>query len=153
MRVDETLLIPTLSHDDGDVQAIYSPTALALTAFFGGPFAVILMTALNTQKLKRVRTDVPYLLFGAAVSTAFIKLMYGSVIAANVFPAAGDNAPRLLVRALSLVLFAGAYGLHRRAYRNMRFAGLAAPRALPAALGCIVLGSILLGAVVTLVRI
>jgi hypothetical protein len=152
MRVDETLLIPSLSHDEGDVQAIYSPTALMLTAFFGGPFAVILMTALNSQKLKRVRTDVSYLLFGAALSTAFIKLMYGSAIAATVFPAAGENAPRLLVRAVSLALFAGAYGLHRRAYRNMRFAGLAAPRALPVALGCIVLGSLLLSAVIALVR-
>lgn len=53
----EDLLQPTLGTAKPP-EAIYSARALFFTAFFGGPFAIIFLSALNARLLGHLNTDL-----------------------------------------------------------------------------------------------
>ena len=140
--IDATLLQPSLSGDTGQLKPIYSATTMALTAFFGGPFAVVSIAALNSERLQRIAKDGVWPIVAVIASAALIPLLYrdssfaGAAVARSV-------EPRILIRAFSLALFAALYALHRRAHRSMRFTELKAPSPWRTAIGCGILGILL----------
>jgi hypothetical protein len=148
----DDLLRPTLSPDTGASPAIYSANALFITAFFGGPFALIAMAALNSQRLGRVRQDAAYLLLGALLTVAFVVIVYRPGAGWSVGDLSPAGTERLLWRAFSLVLAAGAYLVHRRSYRNMALIGIESPSPWKAGVACCLAGGLVLAGAVVLVR-
>lgn len=69
----ENLLNPELSVEDSG-QSLYSSKALFFTAFLGGPMAVILLSAMNSRILIRLKTDI--IMYIAAI-ILFILLTIG----------------------------------------------------------------------------
>lgn len=151
-RDDTDLLTPTLSADAGPAPAIYSLTALVLTAFFGGPFAVIALSAINSQRLDRVGRDLPVLVFQVA---ATLLLLFMLVRAGHASPTPlidlPDDRP-LLIKAWALVLFGMSATLHRRFQRNMGVSPTPRPNPWPAGLACVFLGNAVLQAVIRLMQ-
>lgn len=140
--IDERLLQPSLSGDTGQLQPIYSATTMVLTAFFGGPFAIVAIAAINSERLQRTAQDVVWFIVAAIASVALIHLLYGDASFAGA-AVARSIEPRILLKAFSLALFAAFYALHRRAHRSMRFTELQAPSPWRTAIGCAVLGILL----------
>ncbi len=101
----DDLLTPTLSPDAGQAPAIYSLTASALTAFFGGPFAVIALTAINSWRLDHVRRDIPILslLVTATIGVLFLLVRADQVPLMPFVELPDDRA--LLIRAWALTRF------------------------------------------------
>jgi hypothetical protein len=136
----DELLKPTLEAGDGQQRAIYSTTAGYMTAFFGGPFAAIALTTLNSMRLKRLAADA-WLLLGATLLSVLVTiLLYRPQLLGQPDFALSDNMLRLLLRAYALGVFGAGYYVHKRYYRNMEVMGLQPPQAWAAGLGCIVVG-------------
>jgi hypothetical protein len=149
-EIDE-LLRPTLSPDITESPAIYSANALFLTAFFGGPFGLIGMAALNSQRLGRVRQEAGWLLLGLLLTIAFVAVVYRP--GASTFGGLSQaGTGRVLWRAFALLLAAGAYVMHRRFYRSMSLVGLESPSPWTAGIACCVAGAVAHAAVIALVR-
>jgi hypothetical protein len=150
--IDE-LLRPSLSPETTGSAAIYSPNALFLTAFFGGPFALIGIAALNASRLGRLRQDSGYLIAGILLTIGFVTIMYQPGFEWHMAGLSEAAGARTLSRALALLLALAAYLLHRRFYRSMAIVGLDAPSPWAAAIGCCLLGIGALAAAIILVRL
>jgi hypothetical protein len=151
-RDDIDLLTPTLSAAHEQAPAIYSLTALVLTAFFGGPFAVIALTAMNSQRLDRVGHDLPVLVFQLA---ATVLLLYLLVRAGQVSPVSFIELPGdrlLLIKAWALVLFGMSAALHGRFQRNMGVSPTPRPNPWPAGIACVLGGNAVTQAVIRLIQ-
>lgn len=140
--VDE-LLKPTLETGAVGRTAIYSTTAGFTTAFFGGPFAAVALTAINSWRLRRLRMDVWPLLAAAALSVLAIWLIESPARFGQPDLELGATGQRLLQRAFSLGLFGLFWLLHRRYYRNMMVMGIEPPNGWVVGLGCAVFGVLL----------
>lgn len=140
--IDE-LLKPTLRSGDGQHRAIYSTTAGYVTSFFGGPFAAIAMTTLNSWRLRRLATDALPLLAATTLSILIVVLIYRPQLLGLADFGLSGTLSRLLLRAYALALFGGAYLLHIRYYRNMEIMSLQSPNGWIAGAGCGVLGAAL----------
>lgn len=126
-RQRSDLLTPVLSQGDGQAPSIYSLTVILLAGFFGGPFAVIFLTAVNAQLLGRFPRDMFALLL-ALVAT--LALLYALV---HVNPAAVPSFidlpadQSLLIRGWALLLFGVSAAMHGRAHRNLRVSSTPRP--------------------------
>ncbi|NHZ79923.1 hypothetical protein F2P44_11640 [Massilia sp. CCM 8695] len=123
----ESLLTPSLSPSRAPAAILYSVESSFLLAFFGGPFAIILYSALNSWKLRRPLDGLVYLA-ALLLSVAFIvavKTRYAPL--AGLMLAIGASAAELLWRALSMVLFALFYLMHRKQHRSAVLFGAKAP--------------------------
>ena len=149
---DSDLLTPTLSQDVGPAPAIYSPSVSALTAFFGGPFALIALTAINSQKLDRVERDLPALVaqFLATLLMLFLLVRAGDRSLLSFISLPDDRA--MLIRTWALLLFVTSAVLHRRFQRNMSVSSTPRPNPGPAGLACVFLGSVFTQAVIRLMQ-
>jgi hypothetical protein len=155
----EGLLQPTLGRNVEPVAAPYSVQATFLTAFFGGPFAAIALTALNSSRLQRLGRDVPALaacllgvlligwtLQGPEVTAA---ASIRDWLAANL----GERNHRYVYRFAALLIAGAGYLLHQREQRNTDLLGLARPNGWIAGALCTVAGAaILAGYIAFLLR-
>jgi hypothetical protein len=139
----DDLLTPTLSPGAGQAPSIYSLTASVLTAFFGGPFAVIALTAVNSWRLDQVRRDIPIL---SLLATATIGVLFLLVRADHVplmpFVELPDDRA-LLIKAWALAIFGMCALLHQRFQRNMSFSATPRPNPWPAGIGCVLIGIVM----------
>lgn len=119
--MDPSLLTPSLSSEQP--RAIYSKTALFASAFLGGSFALIMMAALNSHRLNRLRADAWWLL--GAVVTAIVAIGVG----VEIFSRDGAEASelgdyvKLANRGVAFALWFGFTYLHRQAHRAMETFG------------------------------
>ena len=139
----DDLLTPTLSPGAGQAPSIYSLTASVLTAFFGGPFAVIALTAVNSWRLDQVRRDIPIL---SLLATATIGVLFLLVRADHVplmpFVELPDDRA-LLIKAWALAIFGMCALLHQRFQRNMSFSATPRPNPWPTGGGSVPIGIVM----------
>jgi hypothetical protein len=136
MSERDDLLRPSLQASDAGQKAIYSTTAGYLTAFFGGPFAAIGMSALNAWRLGRLRADALAMVAALALTfTVFAFLLRPDAFGQPDLEIT-TRSIRLATRVLGLALFGAFWLLHKRYYRGMQLLGLPPPNPWPAAIAC-----------------
>jgi hypothetical protein len=149
----EHLLTPSLSGQRHSVN-LYSPQSSFMVGFFAGPIALILYSALNSYRLKRLADVIAYL--GAAIIT--VMLLYWYLITADGAVAVwlneefGRDATRFLTRFLALLLWGGFYLMHRKYHRSAEVFDVKPPRPWIPALLCAGLGYVILSAAVTAIK-
>lgn len=152
----EGLLQPTLGEDARPAAAPYSVQATFFTAFLGGPFAAIAITAVNSWRLRRVGRDWPAL---AACLVAAVFLgwaIHGSAPAVAPLrdwlnDVMGERSARHAYRLLAFFFVGVGYLLHRKAQRNADVFGLSRPNAWLASVLCILGGLALLAGLIAVV--
>jgi hypothetical protein len=137
----QNLLNPTLSPETSH-QRIYSQRALFFVAFFGGPLALLLLNALNSNKLNRLRRDLlPYLialsLYVALLSVIIWSAPEGVSVWKWIAAQRRENfffkyAPRIF----ALILWGGFAFLHRPFHKAAQLLGDDPPSPWRAALSC-----------------
>ncbi|HEX8612624.1 MAG TPA: hypothetical protein VF800_15160 [Telluria sp.] len=135
----ESLLTPSLSPSAAPAANLYSVQSGFLVAFFGGPFAIILYSALNSWKLKRPLEALAYL--GAlALSAAFlIAVTTGNLSLAWLARLIGNSAGEVAWRALSMTLFCLFYLMHSKQHRSAALFGAKTPSPWIPGIACAVL--------------
>ena len=139
--IDE-LLKPSLSDAGSTPTPIYSTTAGFATAFFGGPFAAVALTAVNSGRLRRLAADAPMLLALAAVSLLIIAFCANPALFGQPDFRLGNVGMRLVGRGAGLGVFSVSWLMHRRYYRSMQVIGIEPPKGWIAGLACIVFGAL-----------
>lgn len=136
----QDLLTPTLSEGHRPVR-LYSPTALFYTSFFGGPFAAIAFSALNSRNLDRLAADARWYALAAIGAVAWFVgsvylIQYAEIIPPDLM---GDGArtTRIFMRGFGLLLWGGFYFLHRSIHRANNLVGADPLSPWRAAIGCI----------------
>jgi hypothetical protein len=148
------LLQPSLGHETTP-QPLYSPRANFFVAFFGGPFALIPFSALNSLRLRRLGPDLPLLLGAAALVVGSVYAMLETSAGAAVAAAVGlEGAPqrafRLVSRGLALALWGVFHLRHRRFQRSAELWG-SRPNPWPAGIACSLLGAVIAVGLVALI--
>lgn len=143
-EIHEKLLEPTLSLGDR-VRPIYSVRAGFLLAFVGGPVAITIFSALNSNRLGRFARDAVY--YGAAILVV-IALVYVHGKFPSLFGGGGGGADgstsadyfRYVLRFAGLGFFGVFYLMHRKQYRAMAVSGVEHPSPWLPAIACAVAG-------------
>lgn len=137
-------------------KAPYSVRTTFLTAFFGGPFAAVAITAINSIRLQRVGRDALPL---AAVLVAYWSFLaalmltdWGASLLASMQAFAGKQAYSYLDRLIAMAAFGFGYMLHRKEQRSTDFMDLPRPNGWIVGIACIVASYILLLGIAGLVR-
>lgn len=136
----DTLLQPSLER--APARPIYSVKATFFVAFFGGPLAVTLFSALNSKRLGRLRRDLPA--YGVAVVTvAAVAFLYAELALDGSLFQLGTEARQEFTRHYrwlsrgNAVVFCGAfYLLHRQAHRAQALLGQDPPSPWRAGIAC-----------------
>jgi hypothetical protein len=150
----DDLLQPTLT-GTAPAAAPYSVQTTFLTGFFGGPFAALAILAMNSFRLRRVSRDA--LVWGALLAALAIGgwLLFHSAAGADVrawfTDQFGGRAARFSGQALGLAIVAVGYLLHRREQVNADLMGLTRPNGWIGGIGCIVIGTAVSVAFVTII--
>lgn len=138
----EHLLRPSLTKSR-TTAALYSPQSSFLLGFFMGALPLILYSALNSIRLKRVNDTAAYVIALAA----FIALIYSSFMdprpAALVWVNAQlgqGSSMRGASRILAVVLWGCFYLMHRKEHRSVELLGTRPSPWIPA-IGCAVAGT------------
>jgi hypothetical protein len=152
-ELDELLRPSLTAGAAGETAAIYSPTALFLSAFFAGPFAAIAVASLNARRSGRTRRDLPYLSLALAASVVLLVVLFRPGADWSVADLSPERSARLFWRAFALLLALCVYLLHRRNYRTMAMVGMDPPKPWPQVILCCVLGVMLQVAIVTVLRL
>ena len=144
-RIDE-LLEPSL--EDGSTESIFSVQSSFWVAFLGGPFAVLIFSGLNSQRLGRMAKDAGLFLVAGLLAGAFTY--WATVaIATETTPdwlellGQGNRGMRTASRLLALLLFSAIFLLHRPFHRAAQAHGKDAPSPWAAALGSVGAGTVL----------
>jgi hypothetical protein len=126
----DALLQPSLAR--AEHAALYSVRANFLVAFFGGVYATLIFSSLNSRRLGRARTDAALYLGIAAAWTATVAWC-GYLLASGQWPdwllltgSAGRDA-RHIGRAVSLAVFGLLYLRLRPFYTAAQLGGRQAP--------------------------
>jgi hypothetical protein len=136
----DALLQPSLI-GAGPQASMYAARAGFYTAFFGGPFAAVAFSALNSRRAARSATDAPWQLLAFCTSVAVIWALFKpSAWSYRIDHVLGHNAGTLIARVWSLLLFGGECLLHKKFYRHMEMLGVKPPRALAPCLACVAFG-------------
>ena len=136
------LLTPSLAQEQ-QLVPLYSPKAGFFLAFFAGPIAITLFSALNSLRLQRLRQDLVYFVLGIVLYLVVKYLMLTAAPeGANVFTWIVEQRReeplfRFGVKALALILWGGYYFLHRSYHRSMLLFGMDSPSPWKAAFACI----------------
>ncbi|MFB9243593.1 hypothetical protein IV454_28330 [Massilia antarctica] len=136
----ESLLTPSLSPSRAPAAILYSAQSGFLLAFFGGPFAIILYSALNSWKLRRPLDALAYLPALALSTAFFVAIQAGYAPLISVIDAIGAGGERILSRALAMALFGVVYLMHRKQHRSAVLFGAKPPAPWIPAIACGVLG-------------
>ena len=136
----QSLLTPSLSSKTAPSTALYSVQSSFLVAFFGGAFAIILYSALNSWKLRRPLDGMAYI----AAAALIVALNYAVVSAwpplMTLFATLGEGSPRYVVRAVTLLLFGVFYLLHRKQHRSATLFAVEPLSPWIPAIACMVIG-------------
>lgn len=111
----DELLKPELTEEGGG-RSLYSNRALFFTGFFGGPLAVLLLSAMNSSLLNRLKKDLPlYLAFTAGVGIFYFMVLPEGVAGFHDLSQFRRQDPffRFGPRALALAFWAVIFVLHR----------------------------------------
>ncbi len=124
----EDLLKPTLSSDESGI-AIYSTQANILVAFFGGPLAIILFSALNSRHLNRLKKDWPAFLVGIVATIGMLIYLMSVPDGVDIKEWVAQQKRDSLfykygMRILALSLWAVYYYLHRQYHKAMSIFGI-----------------------------
>ena len=143
------LLQPSLGADAGRAppKAPYSAATSFLSAFFGGPYALLIVGALNVHRCGRWRQDAAVLsglLLAALAWTLWLPhaALFPPMQAA-VTDALGPRSWRYAERAFSLLLCGLLYWRHRSLERAAVMFGLRRSNGLAAGIAAIVVGNAL----------
>ena len=129
------LLTPSL---EGGMRQIYSSSAMFGVAFFGGIFGVILFAALNSIKLKRLKTDLVWLLIAVVVAV----VVYAGIFQYSTSEEIKSNF-RVINRGGAFVLFGAFWLLYRKFYRALGTSGAKPLSPWGAAIGCVLAGIVI----------
>jgi hypothetical protein len=142
----DELLTPTLEAAS-PTHPLYSARANVLVAFFGGAYASIAFSFLNTRRTRRVAADswIHALAFGIAVAAS---LVVGFVKAGGTHPLLPvdltlAHEERLLMRVLGLASFGAVWLRQRAEYKAAEMVGDDAPSPWGAGIACAVAGTAL----------
>lgn len=147
-RFDRSMLLQPSLSAPGQVPraAPYSATTGYISSFFGGPYAALIVVALNVHRLGRWREDATWLAFGLALALAWSLWLPGLTVFADIDAilraALGQGAWRYAERAFSLGLFAVLHWRHRRIDRASDLFALNRPSGWVAGLAAIVCGTL-----------
>jgi len=139
MIQDSELLRPSLTADVGSPQPIYSVRTAFLSSFFGGPVAGAAIALLNSQRLRRLKSDWPV----AVLALGSSALLQWSIVHhwwGQLNRVLGESSDRYVYELFSLAFSGVVYAIHRRYYRSMMLLGLRAPNGWGVGIGAIVLG-------------
>lgn len=144
---DRADLLSPVFEEGQSTTPLYSVRAEFLTAFFGGPFAIILFSALNANRMGRLKRDAwrYVLVFIATVAFVFWMLALNAtdtppVWARELF---GDEFRRLIrwvIRGFSLVVWGMLWLPYRRYHRTAEVMGIAPSNPWLSAIGCVLAG-------------
>lgn len=154
----ESLLEPTLGKGSG-ATAIYSVRAGFFVAFFGGPFAILIFSALNSRRLERLGRDAWIYGMLGLVAVAFVVALTPIAVssppewlaAAVGWLGEGSRAVRNASRILALLFFGAVFLLHRAFHKAAQLQGLDAPSPWLPGLGAVLAGGVLSMAIVAAV--
>lgn len=137
----EQLLQPTLTNETQRVP-IFSVRACFFTAFFGGPLAVTLLSALNSNRLKRLKNDLIIYLIGISAFFVYLFIILDIPEGANVREwIASQRRENMFYRygsrGMGLFLWAAYYYLHKQYYKTMSLFDMEPPNPWISAIICI----------------
>ena len=140
----EHLLQPTLSIKEQRVP-IFSVRAGFFTAFFGGPLAVTLLSALNSRRLKRLKKDLILYFIGISGFLVYLFILLDIPQGVNISEWMSSQRRENMVykygsRGLGLVFWAVYYYLHKQYYKTMSLFDMEPPNPWTSAILCIVIG-------------
>ena len=135
----ESLLTPSLTPSAAPAANLYSVQSGFLVAFFGGPFAIILYSALNSWKLRRPLEALAYLAALALCVAVIAGITAGWLPLAWLAGIIGNSAAEVVWRALSIALFGAFYLMHRKQHRSAALFGAKPPSPWIPAIVCAVL--------------
>lgn len=142
----DDLLQPSLS-GSGPSRVPYSPRVGMLTAFFGGPFAVVVLQGINAWRMQRLSLDLPWL---AAALAAVLAGDWWLRSSDRLFALAQwlewhpADLRNLLLRFGALAIFSVAAALHAPAQRSVDLMGRQRPNGWIPGIALIVAGNALL---------
>jgi len=139
MIQDSDLLRPSLTAGSDLPRPIYSVRTAFLSSFFGGPVAGAIIALLNSQRLRRLKSDWPIAVL-ALGSSALLQWTIGRPVWERVNAALGEGSGRYAYELLSLAFSGVVYGIHRPYYRSMALLGLSVPNGTGVAIAAIVCG-------------
>jgi len=154
----ENLLKPELAVEDAG-RSIYSSKALFFTAFIGGPIALIILAAMNSRILNRLKSDI--MIYIGAIIGLIVFLHFAIVVPENAegLKWLGEYRRANPVfkygpRALALVLWSITSALHRPYQKAMTVMGPEPLRPWGAAILCTATGAIIqMGILLGILRI
>jgi hypothetical protein len=126
MIQDRELLTPSLSADARAPQAIYSAGTGFIASFFGGPMAGALFALVNSQRLRRLRTDWLIAPFALAICV-LLRLSFIDHRWDWLDKLLGAGSFRFVYKLLGFAFFGAIYALHKPYYRSMSLLGLKTP--------------------------
>lgn len=126
MIQDSELLRPSLTADVDPRRPIYSVRTGFLSSFFGGPVAGASIALLNSQRLRRLKTDWPIAVL-ALVSSGLLQWSIARHGWRWLNGLMGDSSSNYVYQLLSLAFSGVVYAIHRPYYRSMMLLGLKAP--------------------------
>ena len=149
----DDLLRPSLQ-ETGVAKVPYSLRVTFLTAFFGGPFAALAITIVNSVRLRRWLRDLAPLGLALAALLAFTLALYwtewGAGLRASI-DGANKRGIAYLYRVIGLLFFGLGTLLHRKEQRSAELMGLDRPNGWIAGLACLFGGVVLSVALAELV--
>ncbi|NHZ87863.1 hypothetical protein F2P45_02280 [Massilia sp. CCM 8733] len=135
----ESLLTPSLSPSAAPAANLYSVQSSFVLAFFGGPFAIILYSALNSWKLRRPLDALLYVAGLALAVSYLVAFMTGYAPLARLIDLIGGSAADALWRALALALMGIVYLMHRKQHRSAALFASTTPSPWIPAIACALL--------------
>jgi hypothetical protein len=123
----ESLLTPSLSSRNAPAATLYSVRSSFLLAFFGGPLAIILYSALNSVRLRRPLDALAYLAALALVAGLYIALLERAAPLLALGRLIGRNAFSVISTCMALLLMGAFYLMHRKQHRANQLFGADAP--------------------------
>lgn len=139
----DELLQPSLSLSR-TTRAPYSVITTVLTAFFGGPLAIIGITGLNAWRLGRLRRDAIPLLIALAAYLGLVWSLalteWGTAFQASLLKMIGLKTMFNIYRLVALIMCGLGYLLHRNEQRSANVLGMVRPNGWIAGLIFIVAG-------------
>jgi hypothetical protein len=133
---------------EGSGRSLYSSKALFFTAFFGGPIAVVLLSALNSRLLNRLKSDLIFYFLAGFLIFAF--LYYVIVVPENAqgikwlgeFRRA-NPVFKYGPRVIALIFWVISYALHRKFHKAIAIMGLKPMKPWVPGIICTIVGGII----------
>jgi hypothetical protein len=140
MIQDSDLLRPSLTADVDSPRPLYSVRTAFLSSFFGGPVAGAAIALVNSQRLRRLKTDWPIAVLGLG-SSALLQWSIARHWWEWLDRALGESADHYIFRLFGLGFSGVIYAMHRPYYRSTSLLGLRSPNGTGVGIAAILLGN------------